>query len=501
MQTLVECVPNFSEGRDARIVDAIAQAALSHGHVWLLDRHLDADHNRSVLTLVGTRERIGEAALAAIGKAVELIDLREHQGEHPRIGATDVVPFVPLSGATLKDCVRIAEWVAEQAWLRFKIPTYLYEAAARRPERRHLENIRIGQFEGLRDEVHANPKRLPDFGSTLHPTAGATVVGARQFLIAFNVNLSTPDVAVAKAIARKVRASSGGLPCVKAMGVKLKARNLAQVSMNLTDFETTPVYSAFHAVKEAAAQQGVEIVGSEIVGLIPRRALEGAAVGDLQVENFHPDLVVENRLASVLKGQQEAGSLRLLAEGFVAAVAAPGPTPGGGSVAALAGSLAAALGEMVCGVTLKRKSFHEHFHRLAEARTQLADLREELLDRIDRDSESYQGYLNAMRLPKETTAEQAECAGAIEAAGKETVTVPLETTELVVEVERLLKSLRAITIPQAASDLSVALMMAEAGRQGSLENVRTNLSAIQDKDWAALIEQKLKSLAGSEPGA
>lgn len=322
MQTLVECVPNFSEGRDARIIDAIAQAALRHGDVWLLDRHLDADHNRSVLTLVGTRESIGKAALAAIGKAAELIDLREHQGEHPRIGSTDVVPFVPLAGVTLEDCVRIAEWVAEQAWLRFRIPTYLYEAAARRPERRHLENIRIGQFEGLREEVRTNPKRLPDFGGALHPTAGATVVGARQFLIAFNVNLNTSDVAAAKEIARKVRASGGGLPCVKAMGVKLKARNLAQVSMNLTDFETTPVHAAFRAVKDAAAQQGVEITGSEIVGLIPRRALEDAAVQYLQVEGFRPDLIVENRLASVLEGQQAAGRLRALAEGFVAAVAA-----------------------------------------------------------------------------------------------------------------------------------------------------------------------------------
>jgi glutamate formiminotransferase len=501
VQTLVECVPNFSEGRDARIVDAIAQAALRPKDVWLLDRHLDADHNRSVLTLVGTRESIGEAALAAIGKAAELIDLRQHRGEHPRIGATDVVPFVPLSGVTLEDCVRIAEWVAEQAWLRFKIPTYLYEAAARNSERRHLENIRIGQFEGLRDEVHTNPKRLPDFGTALHPTAGATVVGARQFLIAFNVNLNTSDVALAKAIARKVRASSGGLPCVKAMGVKLKARNLAQVSMNLTDFETTPVHAAFRAVKDEAAQRGVEIAGSEIVGLIPRRGLEGAAVGYLQVENFHPDLVVENRLASMLEGQQASGKLRSLAEGFVAAVAAPVPTPGGGSVAALAGSLATALGEMVCGVTLKRKSFQEHFPQLEEARCKFAELREKLLDRIDRDAESYQGYLGAMRLAKSTPTEQAERAGAIDSAGKETVTVPLETAELVAEVGHLLKSLRAITIPQAASDLSVALMMAEAGRQGSLENVRTNLSAIQDRDWVAFVEQRLKALSGSDSGA
>ncbi len=502
MQTLVECVPNFSEGRDPQIVEAIARAALAGKDVWLLDRHLDPDHNRSVLTLVGTRQSIGEAALAAVGKAAELIDLRQHQGVHPRIGATDVVPFVPISGVSLEECVRVAEWVAEEAWRRFKIPTYLYGAAARRPERRNLENIRIGQFKGLGVEVRTNPERLPDFGeAALHPTAGATVVGARKFLIAFNINLNTSDVAVAKEIARKVRASSGGLRGVKAMGIPLLSRGLAQVSMNLTDFETTPVGVVFDAVKHAAALQGVGIAGSEIVGLIPRRALEEAAVHYLQVENYRPELIVEDRLASVLAEQQAAGKLGALAGGFVAAVAQPVPTPGGGSVAALAGSLAAALGEMVCGVTLKRKSFAAHFPRLQEVRTQLAHLREKLLDRIDTDSESYQGFLNAMRLPKVTPAEQAVRAEAVEAASKQAAAVPLETAELVTEVERLLKPLRAITIPQAAPDLDVALMMAGASRQGSLDNVRANLSAIQDRDWVALVEQKLKFLAGSDSAA
>ena len=249
MQTIVECVPNFSEGRDPEKVDAIIRALLAGPDVYLLDRETDADHNRSVVTLVGTRESIGEAALRGVGKAAELIDLTKHQGVHPRLGATDVVPFVPISGVTLEECVRIAEWVAEEAWRRYKIPTYLYEAAARRPERRNLENIRRGQFEGVREEVRTNPDRAPDFGhAELHATAGATVVGARKFLIAYNINLKTSDVAVAKEIAKTIRASSGGIPCVKAMGVELKARNLAQVSVNLTDFETTPVGMVFDAV-------------------------------------------------------------------------------------------------------------------------------------------------------------------------------------------------------------------------------------------------------------
>ena len=249
MNTLVECVPNFSEGRDAAKVEAIVKALLNGPEVSLLDKEMDADHNRCVITLVGSRQRIAEAALRGIGKALELIDLNRHQGAHPRLGATDVVPFVPMSGVTLEDCVRLAEWVAEEAWKRFRIPPYLYEAAARTPERRNLENTRRGQFEGVREEVRTNPARRPDYGEAeLHPTAGATVVGARKFLIAYNINLNTPDVAIAKAIAKKIRASSGGFACVKAMGVDLKARNLAQVSMNLTDYETTALQRPVEAL-------------------------------------------------------------------------------------------------------------------------------------------------------------------------------------------------------------------------------------------------------------
>src|SRR5208337_1659635 len=296
MQTIIECVPNFSEGRDVQKVETIIRALLDGRGVYLLDKEMDADHNRCVITLVGTRSSVGEAALRGIGKAAELIDLNHQQGAHPRLGATDVVPFVPISGVTLEECVRIAEWVAEEAWRRFKIPTYLYEAAARKPERRNLENIRRGQFEGVREEVRTNPERRPDFGeAALHPTAGATAVGARKFLIAYNINLNTPDVALAKAIAKKIRASSGGFPCVKAMGVELKSRNLGQVSMNLTDFETTSITTVFDAV-----------VGSEIVGLVPRKALEDAAVQHLKVENYHPQLFFENRLDQIIREQTQS---------------------------------------------------------------------------------------------------------------------------------------------------------------------------------------------------
>ena len=518
MQTLVECVPNFSEGRDSAKVDAIVQALLGGSGAYLLDREMDADHNRSVITLVGTREAIGEAALRGIGKAAELIDLNRHQGAHPRLGATDVVPFVPVSGVTLEECVGIAEWVAEQAWRRFGIPTYLYEAAARSPERRNLENIRRGQFEGMREELTSNSERRPDFGpepAALHPTAGATVVGARKFLIAYNINLATPDVGLAKLIAKTIRASSGGFPCVKAMGVELKARQRAQVSMNLTDFEATSIGTVFDAVAKHAAAAGVAVEGSEIVGLIPRRALEDAAVHYLKVENFQPGLILENRLEAVMStagaggkdtaGEAEdsraepqsaarsdaSGTLAALAASFVEAVAAPTPTPGGGSVAALSAALGAALGEMVCRLTLKKKSFEDRYAQIGAAADRFANLRQKLMEGIDRDAQSYNGVLQAMRLPKATESEQAARRSAIEEASKQAALVPLRNAELAAEVTVTLEMVRPITMPQAASDLSVALGMAAAGRAGAIENVRANLPSIQDRAWVSEIEKQL----------
>jgi glutamate formiminotransferase / formiminotetrahydrofolate cyclodeaminase len=497
MQTLVECVPNFSEGRDAAKVQAIVQAMLAGPDVCLLDQEMDADHNRSVITLVGTREAIGEAALRGIGKAAELIDLNQHQGAHPRLGATDVVPFVPVSGVSIDDCVQIASRVAEQAWKRFGVPTYLYEAAARTPERRNLENIRRGQFEGVREELRSSFDRRPDFGPEpprLHPTAGATVVGARKFLIAYNVNLGTADVALAKAIAKKIRASSGGLPSVKAMGVELKARNLAQVSMNLTDFETTSIAASFEAVRREAAAAGVDAEGSEIVGLIPRRALEDAAVQFLKVENFEPRLILENRLDEVLNAQPRGAvsSPASLSGGFVSAVAADTPTPGGGSVAALAAALGAALGEMVCRLTLKKKSFAAHHEQVSSALARLEALRRELMEAVDRDATSYDGVIQALRLPKATEAERAARNAALEQANKQATLVPLGTAERAQETVRLLESLRPVTMPQAASDLGVGVRMAAAGQAGALDNVRANLPSIEDQEWASAIEKRLR---------
>ena len=289
--------------------------------VALLDRESDADHNRSVLTFAGPPGAVCDAAFRSVETAVSLIDLRQHQGAHPRIGAADVVPFVPIEGVTLEDCVRLAERLGKEIWDKLGVPVYLYEAAARRPERVNLENIRRGQFEALLQEMGTVAERAPDLGEPrCHPTAGATVVGARKFLIAYNINLGTPDVAIARKIARTIRFSSGGFRYVKSMGVALPSRNLAQVSINLTDFEQTPMHLVFETVRREAERYGVAVVGSEIVGLIPRKALEMSAEYFLRFENFRPELVLENRIADALASR---GGLRE----FLDALAAPDRHP------------------------------------------------------------------------------------------------------------------------------------------------------------------------------
>ena len=306
MRRLIECVPNFSEGRDPARIDALVAAMSGVPGAVILDRQSDFDHHRSVITLAGTPEAVAEAALRGIGTAAEWIDLTHHDGVHPRIGAIDVLPFVPIEGVTMEECVGLAHRVGHEIWGRYRIPVYFYEAAATRPERRNLEDVRRGQFEELREEAARDPERAPDIGGPqLHPTLGAMAVGARKVLIAYNILLSTPDASVAKEIARAIRFSSGGLRNVKAIGLELKTRGRAQVSMNLTDFEATPMHRVFEMVRAEAERHGCTIVGSEIVGLAPRKALEMAAAYFLRLEAPAP--VLEERLAAALDAQAVAG--------------------------------------------------------------------------------------------------------------------------------------------------------------------------------------------------
>ncbi len=297
MPKLVECIPNFSEGRRAEVIREILAVIEGVEGVKLVDHSSDPSHNRTVVTFVGEPLAVKAAAFLAVQKAKQLINMEEHRGQHPRMGATDVVPFVPISGVTMEECVELARELGQEIGEKLEIPVYLYEAAATRPERKSLPNVRKGEFEGLRETIHL-PERRPDFGpARVHPTAGATAVGARPPLIAYNINLSTSDVKVAKAIARAIRGSSGGYPSIKALGVMLEDRNVAQVTINVCNFREVPLYRVFETVKSEASRYGVTVTGSEIVGLVPMEALLDAAGFYLRLENFQSRQVLETRLA------------------------------------------------------------------------------------------------------------------------------------------------------------------------------------------------------------
>ena len=497
MKRLIECVPNFSEGRDTAKVDAIIAAMSDVEGVYLLDRESDADHNRSVVTLAGEPEAVAEAAMRGVGKALELIDLTKHSGAHPRLGATDVVPFIPIEGVTLEDCVALAKRTGREIWERYRIPVYFYEAAAQRPERANLENIRKGQFEGLLAEVPRNPDRAPDIGEPrLHPTAGAVVVGARKFLVAYNINLNTPDLEIAKKIAKNIRFSNGGLRYVKAMGVYLRAHNLAQVSINMTDFEQTPLHRVFEMVKREAERYGVAIVGSEIVGLIPKRAIELTADFYLQLENFSPAQVLENRLQASLSGAalEPGGKLAALAQPFLDAVAQPTATPGGGSVAALAGALAASLGHMVATLSRKKKSQAAFVDDLSDAAAEFHSTATQLSRAIDRDAASFDAVMAAYKLPQSSPQEQQARESAIQAALQGAAAVPLEVARAAVAVYERLGQLEPIASASMSSDLRVGRLMSVAAVRGALENVAINLESITDPDFARQMRAETAAL-------
>ena len=462
---LVECVPNFSEGRDPAKIDAIVQAILAVPDVALLDRESDADHNRCVLTFVGPPAAVAEAAFRSVEKAVALIDLTQHQGAHPRIGAADVVPFIPIEGVTLEECVKLAERVGNDIWTKLHVPVYFYEAAAKRPERTNLENIRRGQFEALVKEIGAVPERLPDCGDACHPTAGATVVGARKFLIAYNVNLGTPDLSIAKKIAKTIRFSSGGFRYVKSMGVMLGSRNIAQVSINLTDFEQTPMHLVYETVRREAERYGVPVVGSEIVGLIPKKSIELSAEYFLRFENFRPELVLEHRIAEAMASR---GGL----PEFLDALAAPTATPGGGSASAAAAAMSAALGSMVTRMSKQDAAPFE-------------DDRKFFTEAVDRDSAAFQQVMLAYKRPKD------ERAPYIEEALHGAAEVPLQVYERAGAMQRRLNGLE---IPaRFGSDLAVAKALVIAAKTGALENVRINLDSITDAAFKASVEARLSA--------
>lgn len=499
MNRLIECVPNFSEGRDAAKVDAIIQAMSGVPGVYVLDREMDADHNRCVVTLAGEPDAVAEAAMLGTGKALELIDLNQHTGAHPRVGATDVLPFIPIEGVTLEDCVALARRVGNEIWKRYRIPVFFYEAAAARPDRVNLENVRRGQFEGLREDLKTNHDRQPDVGEPkLHPTAGVTVVGARKFLVAYNVNLNTADISVANKIAKAIRFSSGGLRYVKSMGVELKARNLAQVSINLTDFELTPMHRVYELVKREAERYGAMPVGSEIVGLVPKKAVEMAAEYFLQLENFSPAQIFENRLQAALSGAPletaKNGTFAGMTRAFLNAVAEPSATPGGGSVSAFAGALAGALGQMVAGLSRKKKSQAAHVDKLSEQLEVMRKTTEELSRAVDRDAESYERVMSAFQLPQGNAAEIKQREEAIQKATRGAAEVPLEVAKRSVALFESLVQLEAIAAASMRSDLQVGRLMASAGARGAMANVEINLEGIADAGYVQAMREELAAL-------
>jgi glutamate formiminotransferase/formiminotetrahydrofolate cyclodeaminase len=473
MPQLIECIPNFSEARRPEVVDQIVAAVTSVEEVHLLDRSSDLDHNRTVLTFVGPPHAVEEAAFRAIKTAAELIDLNKHTGEHPRIGATDVCPFVPLSDVSVDECVATAKRLGQRVGDELGIPTYLYEEAATRPERTNLENIRRGQFEGLKEEIVSNPDRKPDFGPSKLGPAGATVIGARNYLIAFNVYLTSDDVEIAKKIARTIRHSSGGLRYVKALGLLVEGR--AQVSMNLTDYRKTPIALVVETIRREAARYGVGIHHSELVGLIPQEALVDAAVWHTQLDAFDKGQILESRLYA----ESASNSIRNCPS-FIDELAAPTPTPGGGSAAAYAAAMGAGLITMVTGLTIGKKKYAEVEAQMQAVRVLAEKLREELTYAVDDDAGAFEAVMGAYRLPKGTPEEQAARTSSIQSATLNAAHVPLHVAEDAVKVMELALSCVASANLNAISDAASAAAMAKAGLTAAGYNVRINVAALPD---------------------
>jgi glutamate formiminotransferase/formiminotetrahydrofolate cyclodeaminase len=487
---LVECVPNFSEGQRKDVIDAIVGEARSR-NVKVLDVESDPDHNRSVLTFLGTPEAVLEAALAVSSKAIELIDLNKHRGQHPRMGAVDVVPFIPISQVSMEECVQLAKNFAAEYASRFKVPVFLYEEAATRPDRRNLADVRKGEFEGLRDQIGRAPDKTPDFGpNAIHPTAGATAVGARQILIAYNVNLATNNLDVARKIAKQVRGKDGGLSAVKALGFELKDKGIVQVSMNMVDYKASQLFKAFELVKMLAHHDGVQVVGSEVVGLVPMEALIDTAEFYLQLQSFTENQILETKLF-----EPQTGSLKEMnLAAFGAEVASEKPVPGGGSVSAYTGSLAAGLVSMVSRLTLKRTEYQEHWSRVREIIAESETMQKSLLELVDEDAQGFSNLMQAYRLPKETEQEKSARAAEIQSKLRGATEVPLETAESATRVLSLAKSLSDFCNEKAFSDLQTAVFLAHASTMGALSNVATNLAGIRDEEYQKRIRSRLEAI-------
>ncbi|MCA9667867.1 MAG: glutamate formimidoyltransferase [Myxococcales bacterium] len=543
MTKLVECVPNFSEGRDASVIERITAAIASVEGATLLDVDPGEATNRTVVTLVGEPEAVLEAAFRGIKRAAELIDMRKHSGAHARQGATDVCPFVPVSGISVDECVALAKRLGARVGEELDIPVYLYEEAATRPERRSLADIRVGEYEALEQKL-AKPEWAPDYGpARFNAQAGATVIGVRPFLIAYNINLNTRDARIAKQIGltmrekgrakrdtanKRVRDAEGnlvrepGLGHCRATGWFIEEYGRGQVTMNLTNYEVTPIHVAFDRACELAETHGARVTGSEVVGLVPRASLlaagrhylakqgESTGVSDAvlvdvavrsmgldEVAPFEPEQkIIEERVA------RARPLVSATVTAFAEELAGSSPAPGGGSVAALAGALGAGLVSMVASLTYGKKGYGEHDARMSEIGTRAHALRAKLQAAVDDDTFAFNDVMSAFRLPKKSEAEQARRAAAIEAANQHATEVPLSVLELLPEVIELAGEVADKGNQNSVSDAGVGALMGLAAARGAFYNVKINTADISDTQWKrGVIERADAALARAESAA
>ena len=487
MPKIVECIPNFSEARRPEVVDAIVAAVESVPEVSLLDRSSDNDHNRTVLTFAGPPHPVAEAAFRAVKVAGELINLDEHEGGHPRIGVADVIPFVPISDVTMDECVALAHGLGRRLGTELQIPVFFYEKAAKDASRVNLAKVRKGQYEGLKAEVGTSEQRIPDEGPHQIPTMGASVIGARDPLVAFNVYLTTDDVSIAQKIGKAVRHSSGGLAFVKGMG--LLVDGMAQVSMNLTNYKKTPVARVVEFIRREAERYGVGIHHSELVGLIPQEALVDAAVWYTQLDQFEKNQILETRLYAAqeeLAGQEKVDFLDALADGS--------PTPGGGSAAAHSAAMGAGLVAMVACLSIGKKKYAEVEDEMKSVLDEAEALRAKLTHAVDEDAASFTAIMQAFKLSKETDAEKAARSQAIQDATLYASEVPLETGKGAVRVMELALKVASIGNSNAITDGASGAAMARAALISAGYNVRINLGSLKDKAKAEEILVTLKNL-------
>lgn len=495
---LVECIPNFSEARRPEVVEEIVQSMLSVPGVTVLDRHSDLDHNRTVVTCVGVPAAVEEGVFQAIKTAASLINLNQHTGEHPRMGATDVVPFVPIRDLSMQECVEMARRLGKRVGEELEIPVYLYEEAAARPERKNLEDIRRGEYEGLKQEMGVRPERNPDYGPQKVGPAGGTVIGARQPLIAYNIYLTTDDVSIAQKIAKAVRNSSGGLRFVKALGLLVEGK--AQVSMNLTNFRQTPLARVEELVRREAERYGVGIRSSELVGLIPQEALVDAAVWYLQLDQFEPSQVLELRMEETSKLAGGVQPAQPVEESFLEALAKGTPTPGGGSAAAHAGAAAAALVSMVCRLTTGKKKYAAVEARMWQMIDEAETLRARLTAAVKEDAQAFEQYMQAVRLPKDTPEQQAERDAAVQAATQATILAPMAVSRMAVEALRLAVEAARSGNSNAISDAASGAALARASLTGASLNVRINCPNMSDQAQAQEYLARIRKLQDEAAG-